>query len=565
MTFGYDSGGNVTSRRYADGTQLTLAYNVNSQLSSLIKGTTTLAAYTYDAAGNRLTTKLATANGYTETRVLNAASDVVSVSNTKGTSVLSKSIATRDADGNPLTIATLRGTTTTTDAFSYDSASRLIRHCPTPTTCTATSASRVTYAYDLVGNRVSEDRVGVTNPSHIGYTHDTSDQPASVATTVGTTTTNNTLTSDPNGNLATDPAGRALTYNLANQLTKITQTNGASTSFTYDLFGNRFTQRGAAPVGIAKDPDIDYRWDPTTVLPQIATEKSGSTWLRTYLNADTPVGQTTGAATNYFHRDLLGSVTDVTDVTNATGAAQWRYSYDGFGTATPTKVNSAATENRLQYTGGYSDPALGTVHLGAREYSPTMGRFTAVDPLAAPITRPVINSYAYASNRPTVFTDPTGLCNWNPWSASVTVCGADLWNGTAEVLTGGRGGLAGEIAASTSDALVNFGRGATGGLTNNVEDWISPSASCTVDGSSLAARIAQGGGFLGALIAGDGASLAPKAGARTAAGAEGGLIRLTTRESWANPRTLADHFARHGGDFGAKSADDYAAQASGFL
>jgi len=34
---------------------------------------------------------------------------------------------------------------------------------------------------------------------------------------------------------------------------------------------------------------------------------------------------------------------------------------------------------------------------------------------------------------------------------------------------------------------------------------------------------------------------------------------------WANPKTLADHFGRHGADFGAKSADDYARTASDFF
>ena len=31
-----------------------------------------------------------------------------------------------------------------------------------------------------------------------------------------------------------------------------------------------------------------------------------------------------------------------------------------------------------------------------------------------------------------------------------------------------------------------------------------------------------------------------------------------TRETWGNPGSLADHFARHGGDFRAKDADEYA-------
>ena len=35
----------------------------------------------------------------------------------------------------------------------------------------------------------------------------------------------------------------------------------------------------------------------------------------------------------------------------------------------------------------------------------------------------------------------------------------------------------------------------------------------------------------------------------------------TTRRTWGNIGSLPDHFARHGGDFSAKSEDDYAAQA----
>jgi len=34
---------------------------------------------------------------------------------------------------------------------------------------------------------------------------------------------------------------------------------------------------------------------------------------------------------------------------------------------------------------------------------------------------------------------------------------------------------------------------------------------------------------------------------------------------WGNPKTLARHFRDHGADFGAKSADDYARQASDFF
>lgn len=36
-------------------------------------------------------------------------------------------------------------------------------------------------------------------------------------------------------------------------------------------------------------------------------------------------------------------------------------------------------------------------------------------------------------------------------------------------------------------------------------------------------------------------------------------------QSWANPATLPDHFARHGADFGARNAEEYAALAAQLL
>jgi hypothetical protein len=42
-------------------------------------------------------------------------------------------------------------------------------------------------------------------------------------------------------------------------------------------------------------------------------------------------------------------------------------------------------------------------------------------------------------------------------------------------------------------------------------------------------------------------------------------LSLSTSDSWGDQASLADHYARHGGDFGATSPDEYASQASRFL
>ncbi|MET9964979.1 RHS repeat-associated core domain-containing protein [Streptomyces sp. NPDC006356] len=61
------------------------------------------------------------------------------------------------------------------------------------------------------------------------------------------------------------------------------------------------------------------------------------------------------------------------------------------------------------YVGGDDDAASGLVHLGAREYDPTTGRFLSADPvldLADPVQ---INGYVYCENNPVTFADPSGL------------------------------------------------------------------------------------------------------------------------------------------------------------
>lgn len=63
---------------------------------------------------------------------------------------------------------------------------------------------------------------------------------------------------------------------------------------------------------------------------------------------------------------------------------------------------------------GADDRSTGLVHLGAREYEPTTGRFISADPvldLDDPIQK---NGYLYCENNPVTFADPTGLVSAAP-------------------------------------------------------------------------------------------------------------------------------------------------------
>ncbi|MFE8017025.1 ricin-type beta-trefoil lectin domain protein [Streptomyces antibioticus] len=63
------------------------------------------------------------------------------------------------------------------------------------------------------------------------------------------------------------------------------------------------------------------------------------------------------------------------------------------------------------YIGGDEDVSSGLVHLGAREYDPSTGRFLSADPvlnLADPVQ---MNGYVYCENNPVTFADPSGLAS----------------------------------------------------------------------------------------------------------------------------------------------------------
>ena len=93
----------------------------------------------------------------------------------------------------------------------------------------------------------------------------------------------------------------------------------------------------------------------------------------------------------------------------------------------------------------------------ARYYDPTTAQFLTRDPLEAE-TR---SAYGYVDGDPLDASDPSGLdkCFWN-------VCvGFHPMDGV--------------------NALVNIGRGASFGLTDKLDNWLSPGASCTVAQNSL--------------------------------------------------------------------------------
>ncbi|MGV4988143.1 RHS repeat domain-containing protein [Streptomyces sp. NRAIS4] len=70
---------------------------------------------------------------------------------------------------------------------------------------------------------------------------------------------------------------------------------------------------------------------------------------------------------------------------------------------------------------GVDEAGTGLIHLGAREYDQSTGRFLSVDPVVDPSDPLQVNGYAYADNTPVTKSAPDGLQPIECWEGTA-VC-----------------------------------------------------------------------------------------------------------------------------------------------
>lgn len=395
IEYTYDADGNVATRKWNAVTATAVRDDDDRTTSLAAEGGTT--TFGYDVAGNLTSTKLPTTNGYTETRTYDAAGRTTKVATTRATAPPALTLAqydlTLDPVGNPTKVIGNRAGTTRTDTYTYDAANRVTGLCYATTTCTGATQS-IKYAYNLVGDRTTETRTGVTAPGATTSTYDAADQLTATTGAVAAT-----YTYDKDGNQLTAGADTS-TYDLADRTTSA-KVGGITTTYTYDADDNRL---GSVTAGVTSS----YRWDVSQPLPMLAVEKTGST-TRSYRYdpASGPLSMTVSSAgTHFLTSDWLGSTSDVT---TTTGTPEYAYTYEPFGAGPdPAPLVTGAPTNPLRFAGEYRDPKSTLYNLRARQYTPGTGRFTSVDPVAAPLGAAAVAPYAYADDRATVLVDPTG-------------------------------------------------------------------------------------------------------------------------------------------------------------
>ncbi|HEV2218112.1 MAG TPA: RHS repeat-associated core domain-containing protein [Candidatus Dormibacteraeota bacterium] len=364
FSYTYDAAGNRLSSTGPDGT-VSYAYDLAGRAVKVTDNHGGVFGVQYDSAGRIV--GLTRPNGVTDSYTYSSAGRLVAASSSRNGTVIQSFGQTLNANSQIATLTDASGTAT----YTHDADGRLVA-------VSRPSSVTQSYAYDAVGNRTS-------GPESPASTYNLADQRLSDS--------NFTYAYDNEGDriTRTDKISGLTThyvYNGHHQLTEIQYPDGTSTSYTYDALGRRIgVASGAATTAYVYD-GVDAR-----------LEYSSGSLVASYVSSgqvDRPLEMTRNGTQYYYLQDLQGSVSNLTDSTGSIAAS---YSYDAFGV--PTSAPAAVT-NPFTYTGREYDAKSGLYYDRARYYDASTGSMTSPDPVPAGPT------YAYAGNDPVDFIDPSG-------------------------------------------------------------------------------------------------------------------------------------------------------------
>ncbi|MCW2921583.1 MAG: repeat protein [Thermoleophilia bacterium] len=287
------------------------------------------------------------------------------------------------------------------ERFEYDANGRVNLEC-FATPCDGSGGEWSQHAYDPNGNRTSTtnqssvvDRFGYDLDDRLTRTKHASD-PSVVRE------------HDVRGQV-TDDDTHAYWYTQSGALSGIADSGDPTPDTTFGLSGDdrRLTQTLSSST-------TRLVWNDAFGVPQVAAELDGSLGTVERQNVFGPEGitmmQDTGAWYDVTHSPLVGNTELITDE-DATIAAT--YSYGAFGN---DRGSTGAFDQPYRFAGERLTPSTDNYHLRAREYDPSGGVFTSVDPVERSSSSPYNGTYNYAEGAPTRYSDPMGTCadhfNW---------------------------------------------------------------------------------------------------------------------------------------------------------
>lgn len=452
--YGYTNSGDVNYIQYADGKEVHLSYNVLRQLEEIKDwtGTTTIkndaagralnifypdgkeVSYTYNVSGQR--TSLKYPNGevikynydklkrltsleeaenittyeydeYSHLRLKTMPNGVSteysydnrgllsSLTNNDADGILDQYIYKYDCEGNKTEIIKNRRNMPQENGhytYSYDALKKLKSVHKDGILIHA-------YEYDAHGNRTRM----ITQDGSTSYRYNKLNQLISKTDSTG----EENYIYDSRGNLCQiDHNGQMknqFVYGTMNRLTEARNAVGEYVKYEYSGLGHRI---GAIQHMASNEPEVQIRYvlDITKQYYNLLQkEEAGET--QTYLYDRKAAGIVHNDRTrSYFLHDDMGSPIRLV---NQKGNILESYGYDEFGSDieyTPSKFHS------FGYTGYQRDCVTGIYYAQAREYIPSVARFTARDFVKGQQDDPLsMNEYIYCRNNPTEYVDMNGL------------------------------------------------------------------------------------------------------------------------------------------------------------
>nr|WP_275941651.1 RHS repeat-associated core domain-containing protein [Planosporangium mesophilum] len=259
------------------------------------------------------------------------------------------------------------------------------------------------YGYDSTGNRTGETRHGIDGAPDITRDYAYPDPGQAQPHTVQKVTEKNGQGAERTFTYIYDGAGnttgrqlegrsQTLDWDSDGRLAGVTE-GTAKTTFVYDAEGNRLVRKesGATTVYL---PGTELRLDHAT---------RAVTATRYYTFGGRTVAVRSVAGMKFLAEDHHGTSHLAIDAVTGTVTRRRTTPFGDLRGAAPTVWPS-----ERGFVGGIQD-ATGLVHLGAREYDPTIGRFVSPDPIVDLADPQQIHGYSYASNNPVTLSDSTGL------------------------------------------------------------------------------------------------------------------------------------------------------------
>jgi len=220
-----------------------------------------------------------------------------------------------------------------------------------------------------------------------------------------------TLTNDLNGNttkLPTTSSNDTVEYNWDNRM-RSAQKDNAWLYVKYDPTGNRVWMDSS--IRGTKRLIVDIVGGLPVILCEV--DQATGSLEKSYIHADGQIlsqvsHEAQGTDVYYYVHDRLGSVRMVVGYDGQTASVANSYAYRPFGAFYEGECVETV-DNPFCFTGQWRDAEIGQYYLRARQYDPTMMRFTTRDPVRGRWQEPLtLHRYLYCGNEPVNRTDKDG-------------------------------------------------------------------------------------------------------------------------------------------------------------